>query len=203
MQTQEMEMSLGTMRDVYGVTSDSQLLVNARSESLRPALERRVQAMIGRRQPGLELASTGDLKAQIKKEINQQFGMFNAIVGVAIIVSLLGVINTLAMSVMERTREIGVLRAIGSSRWLVRRTMLDESLLITIAGSLAGLVLGGVIAFFWVQSVESLLPGISFRLPVGPSIIVVVVAIVLGVIASVLPARRAAGLDVIDALNYE
>jgi putative ABC transport system permease protein len=53
----------------------------------------------------------------------------------------LGVINTLAMSVMERTREIGVLRAMGSSRWLVRRTLLDESLLITVAGSLAGLTL--------------------------------------------------------------
>ena len=58
--------------------------------------------------------------------------MFNAIVAIAVIVSLLGVVNTLAMSVIERTREIGVLRALGSSRWQVRRTMLDESLLITL-----------------------------------------------------------------------
>jgi putative ABC transport system permease protein len=129
--------------------------------------------------------------------------MFPAIVGVAIIVSLLGVINRLAMSVMERTREIGVLRAMGSSRWLVRGTMLDESLLITIGGSIAGLLLGGVIAFFWVGSVESLLPGISFRAPVGATLLVVAIAVILGVIASILPARRAARLDVIDALNYE
>ena len=107
------------------------------------------------------------------------------------------------MSVMERTREIGVLRALGSSRWLVRRTMLDESLLITISGSLAGLVLGGVIAYSWVGSIESLMPGISFRVPIGASATVIVMAVVLGLLASALPARRAARLDVIDALNYE
>ena len=81
------------------------------------------------------MQSAADAKQEVSDEINRTFNMFNAIVAIAIIVSLLGVINTLAMSVIERTREIGVLRALGASRWQVRSTMLDESLMITIAGS--------------------------------------------------------------------
>ena len=77
------------------------------------------------------MQSAADAKKEVSDEINRTFNMFNAIVIIAIIVSLLGVINTLAMSVIERTREIGVLRALGASRWQVRATMLDESLMIT------------------------------------------------------------------------
>lgn len=119
------------------------------------------------------------------------------------IVSLLGIINTLAMSVAERTREIGVLRALGSSRMLVRLTMLYEGLLMTTAGAVAGLALGGLIAFAWVGSLDTMLPNISFHLPVATIAGVAVLSIVLGVIAALLPARRAARLDVVEALAYE
>ena len=84
------------------------------------------------------MQSAADAKKEVSDEINRTFNMFNAIVIIAIIVSLLGVINTLAMSVIERTREIGVLRALGASRWQIRATMLDESLMITIAGAIVG-----------------------------------------------------------------
>ena len=107
------------------------------------------------------------------------------------------------MSVIERTREIGVLRALGASRWLVRSTMLDESLLITVSGALAGIAFGVVIAYVWVASLDSMLPGISFHFPVAATVIVAVAATVLGVLASVLPARRAARLKPVEALSYE
>ena len=198
-----MQMSLTTMQRVYGVTIDNLLLVKATSDSQRAALGKRIDSYLSGAHPNLESLSTAEVKDQIKSEINRQFNFFNAIIAIAVIVSLLGVINTLAMSVIERTRDIGVLRALGSSRWLVRWTMLDESLLITLSGAIAGVLVGALIAFVWVSGMDSLLPGISFRFPFGATIAVAVAAVALGVLAAVLPARRAARLKPVDALSYE
>jgi putative ABC transport system permease protein len=195
--------SLKTMREVYGVTADAQLLLQARSSAERAAFVASVDRLVADRHPELETLSTTDIKNRISSEISRQFGLFNAILYVAIIVSLLGVVNTLAMSVAERTREIGLLRALGASRWLVRLSMLDESLLITASGATAGIGLGLVIAWSWVRSLDEFMPGIAFHLPVTAIGSIAVAAVVLGVIAAALPARRAARLDVIDALAYE
>jgi putative ABC transport system permease protein len=177
--------------------------VLARSESERPALERRMTALIRRDYPNLELQSAAGKKKEVHDEITAQFNMFNAIVAIAVIVSILGVINTLAMSVLERTREIGVMRALGSSRWQVRRTMLHESLLITSAGAAAGLGIGLLVGWLWVLGLGALLPGIAFHVPVGTVVGVAFAAIAGGVLAAILPARRAAHLKVIEALSYE
>jgi putative ABC transport system permease protein len=199
----EMRLSLDTMRSVYGDSQPAELAVDARSPDLRGKLETRVAALLDRSYPNLETQSAADAKDEIGAEINRTFNMFNAIVVIAVIVSLLGVINTLAMSVLERTREIGVLRALGASRWQVRSTMLDESLLITVAGSAVGVALGALIGFVWVQGLDAVLPGISFRFPGSVAVGVAVAAVVLGVLAAVIPARRAARLKVITALTYE
>jgi putative ABC transport system permease protein len=203
LEPKDLQMSLATMRDIYGVTANSQLAVKAWNGAQAPALERRVQKLIDGRYANLEVVSLAGRKAEIEKQINQQFNFFNAIVAIAVIVSLLGVVNTLAMSVIERTREIGVLRALGSSRWLVRQTMLDESLMITIAGALAGILVGLLVGFLWVSTLGGVMPGISFHWPLGTMVGVAVAAIVAGVLAAALPARRAARLQVIRALTYE
>ena len=130
------------------------------------------------------------------------FNMFNSIVAIAVIVSLLGVVNTLAMSVLERTREIGVLRALGSSRWQVRRTMLDESLLITAAGAFAASPSGSSSRVLD-RGFAQMMPGLTFHFPGATAFAVAAAAIVLGTLAAVLPARRAARLKVIEALAYE
>ena len=149
------------------------------------------------------MLSTSEVKDKIEDQSNQQFAIFNAILIIAVLVSLLGVINTLAMSVIQRTREIGVLRALGSSRWQVRRTMIDESILITAAGALVGIGFGTVIGYAWVSGLDALMPGISFSFPTGVAVAVAVAAVVLGALAAVLPARRAARIKVIAALSYE
>jgi putative ABC transport system permease protein len=112
-------------------------------------------------------------------------------------------VNTLAMSVLERTREIGVLRALGSSRWQVRRTMLDESLLICAAGAFCGVAFGLAIGAAWIPGFAKVMPGLTFHFPGTTAIAVAVAAIVLGTVAAILPARRAARLKVIEALSYE
>jgi hypothetical protein len=114
------------------------------ARGLRPAADRPPL-------PGLESLSTAQVKSDIAAEVNKQFNLFNSIVAIAILVSLLGVVNTLTMSVLERAQEIGVLRALGASRWHVRWTMVVESLLVTISGTIAGLLPGLLIAWVWSQ----------------------------------------------------
>ena len=196
-------MSLATMREVYGLETDAILAIKAKSDAVVPALQRKLDTLIDERYQNLELLSQADRRQEIEDMINQQFNFFNAIVAIAVIVSLLGVVNTLAMSVIERTREIGVMRALGSSRWLVRQTMLDESLMMTMAGAIAGVAAGLLIGFVWVGSVAETMGGVTFHWPLGTMIGVTIAAVIAGVIAAALPARRAARLKVIDALSYE
>ena len=120
------------------------------------------------------------------------------------LVGILGIVNTLTMSVMERTREIGVLRALGASRWRVRRTMADESLLVSLAGTFSGILAGLGIGVLWVLGMRSTtFPGMSMHLPVGMLVSLAVLGVVIGVVAAILPARRAARLDPLAALHYE
>jgi putative ABC transport system permease protein len=195
-----MQISLATMKRAYGHTADAQLAVKARTPQAEPALERRVSALLRREYPNLELQSSAGVKREIEQHISSQFNLFNGIVAIAVIVSLLGVINTLAMSVIERTREIGVLRALGASRWKVRRTMLDESLLLTLSGAMTGLASGIAIGWLWMKGLD---PPIDFHFPVATAIGVALLAVVLGALAAILPARRAARLNVLAALKYE
>jgi putative ABC transport system permease protein len=195
--------SLTTLRATYGVTNDAQLLVKAARPADRKPLARRIDALLRARHPDLQTLSTADIKQGYENQINQQFAFFNTIVAVAVLISLLGIINTLSMSVLERRREIGMLRALGSSRRQVAATMLDESLIVTLSGALSGGAVGVLIGWVWVRQARSLFPEIGFHIPAGTLLAVALAGIVLGVIASLLPARRAARTNILAALSYE
>jgi putative ABC transport system permease protein len=140
---QIIQLSHAAMRDLDGVTQDAHLVIQARRrDALAAAVERIVD-----RNPDMEFLSTAELKDSVAAQINQQFNLFNAMVAIAVLISLLGVVNTLAMSVLERTREIGVLRALGASRWHVRGTTVVESVLVTLSGAIAGVATGLLIAW--------------------------------------------------------
>ncbi|MGV1049984.1 MAG: ABC transporter permease [Solirubrobacterales bacterium] len=200
----EVTVSLATMKRIYGIETDSILAVTASSPSRRAALGGEVDRLLARDYPGFEAVSNDEFKQQYEDAVNQQFSFFNAIIGIAVIVGLLGIINTLSMSVLERTREIGVLRALGGSRWRIRRTMLDESLLISLAGTLAGIGAGLLVGAVWILSVrESTLVGLQLRIPTGILAVIAVLGVLIGTLAAILPARRAARLDPLQALTYE
>jgi putative ABC transport system permease protein len=200
---QTVGMSLPTLRDVYGVSADSELALRARSDEARPALERKVERIVQRDYPNLSVLSNQELKSDVESQVNEQFGIFYAIVGVAIFASLFGIVNTLSMSVIERTREIGVLRALGSTRWQVRRQIGDESLVIGLIGALLGIAVGTLLGWALLEGLSSGIPGVEYRPPLGTMLWVAVAGIVLGLVAAILPARRAARLDVIRAVSYE
>ena len=127
---------------VYGVTADSELALKATSVDDRAVLEDKVRRIVREDYPNLAVLSNTELKANVEDQVNQQFATFYAIVGVAIFASLFGIINTLTMSVLERTREIGVLRALGASRWQIRRQVASESVVIGLVGALLGVAVG-------------------------------------------------------------
>ena len=200
---QTVGMSLATMEDVYGTSADSQLALKATSEEARPALRRKVERIVSEDYPNLSVLSNEELKSDVEAQVNEQFGIFYAIVGVAIFASLFGIVNTLTMSVIERTREIGVLRALGASRWQVRRSIADESLVIGLIGALLGIAVGAGLGAALLQGLSAGVPGVVYRPPVATMVWVGVAGLVLGLIASIIPARRAARLDVIRAISYE
>jgi putative ABC transport system permease protein len=200
---QTVSMSLRTMRDVYGVTADSELALKATSAAARPVLRDRVERIVSRDYPNLAVLSNEELKSKVEDQVNQQFGIFYAIVGVAIFASLFGIVNTLTMSVIERTREIGVLRALGASRWQVRRSIGDESLVIGLIGALLGIAVGTGLGYALLEGLSSGIPGVEYRPPLATMVYVGLAGVALGLIASILPARRAARLDVIRAISYE
>jgi putative ABC transport system permease protein len=110
-----------------------------------------------------------------------------------------GIVNTLVLTVFERTREIGMLRAIGMTRVQVRKMIRHESVITALMGGVIGIVLGIVLGGLLVYRVDF----IQFSLPFVSLIVFAVAAIVVGVLAAIFPARRAARLNVLQALQYE
>jgi len=135
-------------------------------------------------------------------QINQLLSLVYALLFLAIIIALIGIANTLALSVLERTHELGLLRAIGMTRNQLRSSIRWESVLIALLGT----ALGAVVGLFFGWAIVRALEGDGFselRLPVGQLFVAVVLATVAGVVAAMLPARRAARMDVLDAVAAE
>jgi putative ABC transport system permease protein len=134
-----------------------------------------------------------------EKQLDQLLNAITVLLVLSVLIAVLGIINTLALSVVERTRELGLLRAVGLSRRQLRRMIRVESVIISIYGALLGLGVG--IAFGWALVRALREQGITeFTLPVDRLVLVLVAAGVAGVLAAALPARRAARLDVLQAV---
>ena len=142
-----------------------------------------------------------EFKDAQNEQVNVLLGLVFALLSLSVIVALLGIVNTLALSVHERTRELGLLRAVGMSRRQVRQMVRGESVITAVIGAVLGIVLG--IAFAAIVSRPLAAEGFVFELPIGTLILVAILAALAGVLAAIPPARRAARVDVLRAVTTE
>ncbi len=133
--------------------------------------------------------------------IDMILNIFYVLLALSIIVSLFGMVNALALSVFERTRELGMLRAIGLTRRQTRRMIRYESVIIALIGAALGLPLGILLAAVITKAMDSM--DVTFSLPVVAVVVFAIVATLAGMLAAILPARRASRLNVLKALQYE
>ncbi len=151
--------------------------------------------------PNVELRDQSEFKKRQEDQVNQILGLVSALLALSIIIALFGIVNTLALSVFERTRELGLLRAVGMSRRQIRSMIRGESVIIAVLGAILGLAVGVLFGWALVAAIDD--QGIHLVVPGGQLVIYVVLAAIAGVIAAVFPARRAARLDVLAAISYE
>ncbi|MCX6372039.1 MAG: FtsX-like permease family protein [Actinobacteria bacterium] len=151
--------------------------------------------------PTARVQTTAEYKKTTVGLVNQILTLVYGLLALSVIISLFGIVNTLVLAVYERTREIGLSRAIGMSRRQVRATVRYESVITSIIGAALGIVVG--ILFAWVVTTKFAGQGITFAVPGGQLVVFVILAVIVGVIAAILPARRAARIDILEAIHYE
>jgi len=149
--------------------------------------------------PYASVETAGQYRQRVEGQIDKVLTMVNLLVALAVIIALIGIANTLALSVFERTRELGLLRAVGMSRRQLRRMVRYEAALVATFGAVLGAGLGLLFGFGVVAALPaSLASGLS--VPIVPIVVLMVVAAVAGVTAAWLPARRAGRLNVLEAI---
>jgi len=142
-----------------------------------------------------------EFKANFIKPIKKVINLLYALLALSVIVSLVGIINTLVLTIFERTRELGMLRAVGMTRRQVRMMIRYESIVTALMGAALGMVVGVFLAALVTQALSG--QGVVFAVPWLQLVYFIVAAILVGILAAVIPARRAARLNVLKALQYE
>jgi putative ABC transport system permease protein len=149
--------------------------------------------------PDAKVATESQFKKNQEQGIDTLLNLLYVLLSLSIVISLFGIVNTLVLTVFERTRELGMLRAIGMTRRQVRRMIRHESVVTALIGAALGIPVGVVLALMVGKAIKY--P--AFTIPVGTLVVFVVAAILAGLLAAVFPARRAGKLNVLEALQYE
>ncbi|MFN2606785.1 MAG: ABC transporter permease [Acidimicrobiales bacterium] len=180
----------------------AQVVVVKAAKGVPPAASRAAMKPVLDTFPNVELKDQAQYKSSVTSKVDQLQALITVLLALAIVIAVLGILNTLALSVLERTRELGLLRAVGMSRRQTRRMVRWEAVIVAVIGAVLGLVIG--VFFGWAVVTAISDTGIStLSVPAGQLVAYVVIAGLLGVVAAAFPARRAARLNVLAAIAYE
>ena len=185
----------------FGERRDVSVFATLGEEADSGEVQKRVERLLKERYPSAEVLDQQGLKESQEEQINQLLRLVYGLLALAVIVSIFGIVNTLALSIHERTRELGMLRAIGMSRRQVRRVIRYESVITALIGAILGTALGVLFAALISRPLAD--EGFTLSYPVVTIVVLFVLAALAGVLAAIAPARRASRLDVLDALAYE
>jgi putative ABC transport system permease protein len=149
--------------------------------------------------PNAKVQDRDEFKSNQASFLKNILNVLYVLLALSVIVSLFGIVNTLVLTIYERTRELGMLRAVGMTRWQVRWMVSLESVVTALIGAVVGIALGIVLSVLMIVRVDFLV----LSWPVGTLFVFALVAVVAGMVAAIFPARRAARLNVLQALQYE
>lgn len=150
--------------------------------------------------PQLAVQDNSEFQEGLEDQIGQILIIINALLGLCLIIAFFGIINTMALSVLERTREIGLLRAVGMTRSQLRTSVRWEAVIVGVFGALLGVIMGVLLAYAGITALpdefitQTAIPWVSL-------VLYIVLGAVLGVLAAYFPARRAAKLNVLEAIS--
>jgi putative ABC transport system permease protein len=190
-----------TLADADFQVADNYLLIDVAADADATAVQRTIEEQTAAL-PTVTVKDQQGYADEQRAGIDQMLVLVYALLGLALVIAVLGIVNTLALSVIERTREVGLLRAIGVSRRQLRQMIRLEAIVIAVLGALLGVVMGVVFGVAVMQPLAS--EGLDVVVVPGLQLVLYVVgAALVGVLAAVLPARRAARLDVLQAIATE
>lgn len=192
---------LVTKADFAANVTDNRVLVIAvkSADGIAPKASRAAIEKALKPYPNVLIEDQAEFVQKQGQQIDTFLNVLTGLLFVSVLIAVLGIINTLALSVVERTRELGLLRAVGLQRRQLKRMIRVESVVIAFFGALLGIVVGTLFGYALVLALKD--DGITeFTVPVGRILFVLVVAGIGGVLAAALPARRAARLTVLDAI---
>ncbi len=193
--------SQANMAADFGKTEDVFLQLNLAPGADRAAADSQIKA-IAADFPQFSIISGTAYYESMKAQFEAAFSAMYALFGLLAVPSFIAMLNTLAIGVIERTREIGMIRAVGATRGQIGAMVTAEAMLLAAIGTLFGVVAGWYLGYAFISAMTTVFP-MGYAFPTSGIIVAVVFGLLFGVLAAVIPARQASRLDIIQALHYE
>jgi putative ABC transport system permease protein len=194
-------LSQANLQTDFGSVEDVFIQIDLQNGANRESSAAQIKAL-GEDYPQFKVISGSDYYATLVAQFRAAFSAIYILFAILAFPSLIAMLNTLTISVLERTREIGMIRAVGGTRRQIRNMVVAESLLLAAIGATFGIVGGIYLGYVLVTAIKILFP-MGYSFPVSGILAAILIGLLFGVLAAVIPARQAARLEIIQALRYE